>query len=100
MRQGAMHGDVAVVIDVTQVTEFVQEMTDAGPRGTDHLGQIFLIELVDDCLVPIATGVRQHEEYSRQTLLTALKKLTDQPRPQSPGPVHNPHQEEPGEPRV
>jgi hypothetical protein len=77
--QGGANSDVAVVVDVSQGAKPIHEIVDARSRRADHLGQFFLIEMLDGMSLRAAgVAIGQTEEKARQTALTGIGKLTDE----------------------
>ena len=52
IQQGFVNLDVAVVGDKSQFPKSIHEETDAGPRGSDHLGKCLLADFGEDRLRP------------------------------------------------
>ena len=70
---------LAVVIDKAQLLELIHKMIDSRPGCTDHLGKGFLIDVGNYRFNPtFLAKMSQHQESSRQTLLTGVEKLVDE----------------------
>ncbi|HJW28790.1 MAG TPA: hypothetical protein VJ508_06010, partial [Saprospiraceae bacterium] len=69
------------VIDKAQLPEFVYEMTDPGPGGADHLGQV---AMADFRKYPFGSAflakMSQQQEDARETLFARIKKLAHEIR--------------------
>jgi hypothetical protein len=73
--------NAAVVVDETQLAEFVDEEAHARPRGPDHLGERFLADLRDDRLgFAFLAEIRQQQEQPREAFLARIEQLIDQIR--------------------
>src|SRR5438477_8069857 len=69
VQQRAMNLYLAVVIDESQLAEFVHEEAHARPRGADHLRQRLLADFRQDRLgLTFFAEIREKEKRSRQPL--------------------------------
>ena len=50
IEEGAVHMQLAIVIDEAQLPELIHKETDTGTRSADHLGERFLTDLRNDRL--------------------------------------------------
>src|SRR3984885_15648386 len=77
--QRVVYLEPAVVLDESQLLEFVHEKIDARARGADHLGQGFLRYLGHDPLGLFLLAVAgKQQQSSGQSFLAGIEKLVDQ----------------------
>lgn len=71
VQQRIVDCDLAVVVDITQLTKFVHELIDARTRCANHVCEHFLIDRYGDGVGLVSElGVCQGQQSSRQPLLT------------------------------
>ena len=71
----------APVIDIAELPEIIQEMTDPRPGCADHLRQVFLIDPGNYTFGPaVLAKMGQQQEKPSQALLAGVKKLVDEIR--------------------
>src|ERR1700730_9228845 len=79
VQQGAVNFQVAVVFNEAQFPEFIHEVTDARPRGADHLREGLLADLRNYLLrSAVLAKIRQEEKSSCQTPLARIEQMTKQ----------------------
>lgn len=73
IEEGSMHGQPAVVLNEARFAERIQNEIDGGPRGADHLGGRFLIDLcngqnhIRGGLKGFSCGGKREERFFRKT---------------------------------
>jgi hypothetical protein len=78
-QQRAVHPQLAVVLDETQLPELVQEVAHPRPRRTDHLRQRLLADLGRDRLrAAFLAEIRQQQEKPGEALFAGVEQLIDQ----------------------
>ena len=74
-----MHGETAVVLDETELPEFIHEEADARPSGSHHFGKRFLADLGNDGFgltgLPVS---REKKKCAGQAFFAGVEKLVDQ----------------------
>ena len=78
-QEGIVDVDFSVVFDETQLSKFVHEEIDAGPRGADHLRQRLLRNLGEHPLRLVGCAVASEQEQSTgQPFFAGVEELIDQ----------------------
>lgn len=74
VQQGAIDGQVTVILDQSQAPEFVHEEADPGPGRADHLRQGLLADFGDDRFgFFVLAEIRQDQEQTRETFLAGVE---------------------------
>jgi hypothetical protein len=70
---------VAIVIDKSELVEFIHKMADPRPGGSDHSRQYFLTDLGNHrLLLTLLAEVRKHKQNPGEPLLAPIEQLIDQ----------------------
>ena len=74
-----MNQHAAVVIDEPELAEFVHEVADSRPGGSDHSRQYFLTDFWNHrFLLAFLAKVRKQKQNPSQPLLAGIEQLIDQ----------------------
>jgi len=74
-----VHPDCPIIVDETEIPEFVHEEADPGPGRPNHFSGRLLVDLCRDGFgAAFLSKVRQQEERTGKALLTGIQQLIDE----------------------